>query len=95
METIVTTNTNFVKGGVLIGSTLNLGRGFKRILVGRNLSRSLGIPIATIGVIGTPQMVFTNLIMTTHVNRIGDRPSMNSIIVGKYGCINAKNLGVY
>jgi len=70
METIVAHAAIFVKGGVLIGSTMNLGRGSRGVLARRNLSRSLGIPIATIGVVGTPQMVFTNPIMTTHVNKI-------------------------
>jgi hypothetical protein len=29
-------------------------------------------------------MVFTNPIMTTHVNRTIDRPSMSSMAIGKY-----------
>jgi hypothetical protein len=37
-------------------------------------------------------MLFTNLIMTTHVNKIADRPSMNSIITGGYRSTYVKNL---
>jgi len=34
--------------------------------VGRNLGRSLKLPTINTGVVGTPQMVFTNPIMTIH-----------------------------
>jgi hypothetical protein len=37
-------------------------------------------------------MVFTNLIMTTHVNRIIDRPLMSSMVVGRYRNANVANL---
>jgi hypothetical protein len=50
----------------------------------RNLSRSSRVPIATTGVVGTPQMVFTNPIMTTHVNTIVNRPPMILMVVGCY-----------
>jgi len=40
MEMVVTPNTNVVRGGVLIGSTINLGRGSGGVLVRRNLSQS-------------------------------------------------------
>jgi hypothetical protein len=36
-------------------------------------------------------MVFTNLIMIIHVNKIVDWPSMNSIIAGGYKSTNAEN----
>jgi hypothetical protein len=36
-------------------------------------------------------MVFTNSIMTTHVNRTINQPSMNSMVVGGYKSTNAKN----
>ncbi len=45
------------------------------------------LPTAIIGVVGTPQMVFTNPIMTTHVNRTVDQPPLSSMVVGTY--INA------
>jgi hypothetical protein len=38
-------------------------------LARRNLSWSSTLPRITAGVVGSPQMVFTNPIMTTHVNR--------------------------
>jgi hypothetical protein len=69
VETIIAPNTNVVKKGVVFGSIINLGHGSSGILVGRNLNRSLGLPIVNIGVVGTPPMVFTNPIMTTHMNR--------------------------
>jgi hypothetical protein len=44
----------------------------------------LALPIVITGVFGIPQMVFTNLITTTHVNRTIDRPLMSSMVVGRY-----------
>jgi hypothetical protein len=41
VEIVVTPNTNFVKGEILIGSTTNLGHGLNRVLAKRNLSGSL------------------------------------------------------
>jgi hypothetical protein len=94
MEIVVTPTTNFVKGGnLLIGFAKNLGCGLRRVLVRRNLNRSLRIPVATIGVVGTPYMVFTDPIMTTHVNMTTYRPLMSSIVVGGYICTYAGNLG--
>jgi hypothetical protein len=58
-----------VRRGILIGSATKLGSGLGGVSVGRKLSGSSTLPIATIGVVGTPQMVFTNPIMTIHVNR--------------------------
>ncbi len=72
METIVAPNTNFFRSGVLTKFASNFGRGLGGILVGRNLSKSFRLPTTIVGVIGTPQMVFTNPIMTTHVNKIGN-----------------------
>ncbi len=63
-------NMDVVRRGVLIGFIAKLGNESSGILVGRNLSRSLTLPTTTIGVVGTLQMVFTNPIMTTHVNMI-------------------------
>jgi hypothetical protein len=51
METIVAPNTNVVKGGVLIGSTTNLGHGLDKVSAGRNLNRSLGLLAITIVVV--------------------------------------------
>ncbi len=36
-------------------------------------------------------MVFTNPIMTTHMNRTIDRPSMSSMVVGGYTSSNVMN----
>jgi hypothetical protein len=57
VEIILAPNTNFVRGKVLIGFATNLGCGLGGVLMGRNLKKSLGIPIATIRVVGTLQMV--------------------------------------
>ncbi len=92
MKLVVPPNTNVVRGGVLIGYATNLGHGLGGISVGRNLNQSSRLPIATIGVIKTHQMVFTNLIMTTHVNKIVDQPPMNSMVVGRYRCTDSENL---
>jgi hypothetical protein len=91
MEMVVAPSTNIVRNGVLIGSATNLGRGSNIILARRNLSWSLGLPTIIIGVVGTLRMVFTNLIMTTHVNKTTDRPPMNSMVIRKYKSTNAKN----
>ncbi len=91
MEIIVAFNTNFVKGGILIGFATNLGCGSGGVSKGRNLNRSSGLPTVIIKVDGTPQMVFINSIMTTHLNTITNQPPMNSIIVGGYRSTNAKN----
>jgi hypothetical protein len=61
-----------VRGGVLIGSTSKLGSGLSGILARRNLNQSSIVPTTIIRIVGTLQMVFTNLIMTTHVNRIAN-----------------------
>jgi len=88
---VVAPNTNFVKGGILIRYATNLGCGSSGVSEGKNLNRSSGLPTSITRVIGTPQMVFINLTMITHVNTVIDRPPMSSIIVGGYRSINAKN----
>jgi hypothetical protein len=93
VETIVALATNFVRIRILIGFVTNLGCGSKGVLVKRNLSRSSRIPIATTKVVKTPQMVFTNPKMTTHVNMTAYRPSMNLVIAGRYKSVDARNLG--
>jgi hypothetical protein len=91
VETIVTLNMDVIKRGILIRSTVKLGSGLGGILVTRNLSRSLALPMANIGVVGTPHMVFTNPITIIHVNKTIDRPLMNSIVVGEYKSVDATN----
>jgi hypothetical protein len=84
VETVVAPSLNVVKREILIGFVAKLGSGLGGVLVVRNLSQSLALSIATIGVFGIPQMVFNNPIMTTHVNKIAYRPLMSSMVVG--GC---------
>jgi hypothetical protein len=54
VETVVTSNTNVVRSGVLIGSATNLGRGLGEVFVGKKLNRSLGKPSVITGVVVTP-----------------------------------------
>jgi hypothetical protein len=91
IEMVVTSTMDVVKRGVLIGFVRKLGSGLGGVLVGWKLNGSSTLPIITIGVVGTPQMVFTNLIMTTHVNRIINRPSMSLMANGGYKIINVAN----
>jgi hypothetical protein len=54
VEIVVAPNTNSIKGGILIGFVMNLGCGSGGVLVGRNLSKSSRLLIATTKVVGTP-----------------------------------------
>ncbi len=80
-----------VINGVLIGYATNLGSGLAGILARRNLSRSLTLPTIIIRVVGTLQMVFTNPIMNTHVNRTTNLPLMNLMAIGGYKNVDATN----
>jgi len=82
---------DFVKRGILLGFVTKLGSGSGGVSIGRNLNQSSTLPIVTIGVVGTLQMVFTNSIMIIHMNMIIDRPSVNSMVVGGYKNVNAMN----
>ncbi len=86
--TVVMPNIDVVKRGILIGSTTKLGSGSSVVLEGHNLSGSTTLPIATTRVVGTPQMVFTNPIMITHVNRTTNQPLMSSMVVGGYESVD-------
>jgi hypothetical protein len=57
------------------------------------LNRNTTLSIITIGVVGTPQMVFTNPIMIIDVNRNLSRPAMSSMVVGRYKNVDATNSG--
>jgi hypothetical protein len=46
-----------------------MGSGSKEISTRRKLSGSTTLPTTTTRVVGTPQMMFNNSIMITHVNR--------------------------
>jgi hypothetical protein len=61
---VVTLNVDAVKRGVIIGFATNVGHESCRFSTVRNLNRSLGLPIVNIRIVGTPQIMFTNLIMT-------------------------------
>ncbi len=91
VDTIVAPNTNVVRKRVVVESIINLGHGLGKFLMGRSLNWSLGLPSANTGIVGTPKMVFTNLIMTTHVQKTTYRPLMNSITIGGYKSTNAEN----
>ncbi len=67
VEIIVSPNMDVIKRGVLIKFATKLGSGSDGVLAGRN--QSLALLIAPTRVVGIPQMVFTNLIMTTLVNK--------------------------
>jgi hypothetical protein len=68
VEKIIGPNINVVKREVLIRFLAKLGSGLSGISVIMNLSQSLTLPTAIIGIVGIPQMMFTNPIMTIHVN---------------------------
>jgi hypothetical protein len=72
MEMVATPNIHVVKRGILIGSVVKLGSGLGGVSIIRNLSRSLTLLATTTRVVGIPQMVFTNPIMTIHVNKTVD-----------------------
>jgi hypothetical protein len=74
----------------LIRCVAKLGHGLGGVSVGKNLNWSSTLPTTTIGVVGTPQMVFTNLIMT-NVNRTIDWPLMNPMVVRGYKSANVVN----
>jgi hypothetical protein len=79
VEIVVAPSIDVVRREVLIGFPTKLGSGLGGVLVIRNLSRSLALPTTTTRVVGIPQMVFTNPITIIHVNRIANRPLMNSM----------------
>jgi hypothetical protein len=91
VETVVVPNINVARRGVLIGFVTKLGSRSSGVLVVRNLGRSLALPTAITKVIGTPQMVFTNLITTIHVNRTANQTLMNSMDVGGYRSADVAN----
>jgi hypothetical protein len=92
VEKFVAPTMDVVKKGVLIGSTSKLGNGSGGVSTRRKLNGSMALPTTTTGVVGTLQMVFTNLIMTTHVNKTIDQPLMRSMDVGRYINANEMNL---
>jgi hypothetical protein len=71
---IVAPNINDVRREILIRSVAKLGSELGGVSTRRNLSQSSTLPVATTEVVGIPQMVFINLITTTHGNRTTNRP---------------------
>jgi hypothetical protein len=69
VETIVTPTMDIVKKGILIGFVEKLGSGLGGVLTRRKQNGSTTLLTTITKVFGTFQIVFTNLIMTTHVNR--------------------------
>ncbi len=88
---VVAPTMDVVKMVILIGSATTLGSGSNGISTRKKLSGSAILPTTTIGVVGTPQMVFFNLIMTIHMNKIAKRPSMNLMATKRYINVNAMN----
>ncbi len=56
------------------------------------MNGSSTLPTTTTRVVGIPQMVFTNLIMTTRVNRTANQPLTSSMAIGGYINVNATNI---
>ncbi len=91
VETVVASNIDIVKRGILIGYVAKLGSESSGVSATRTLSQSLALPTTTTIVVGTPQVVFTNIITTTHVNMTIDWPLMNSMVVGGYKSADVVN----
>ncbi len=91
MEMVVVPNMDFVKKGVLFRFATKLGSGLGGVLARRHMSRNSTLSVIITGVVGTPQMVFTNSITINHVNMIANWPLMNSMAIGGYKNANAMN----
>ncbi len=92
VETIVVPSMDFVKKGVLLGFVTKLSSGLGGVSAGRNLNRSLALLVVIVKVVGRPQMVFTNPITITHVNKTIDRPLVSSMAAGGYKSADVMNL---
>jgi hypothetical protein len=91
LDMVFEPNTNVSKKGVIIRFVINLDRGSNRFSASMNLNRSSGLLTTNIGVVGTPQLVFTNPIMTTHEHKTIDKSPMSSITIRGYKNTNAKD----
>jgi len=89
VKIVVTLNIDFVRKGILIGSVAKLGSGSGGVSTIRNLSQSSALPMTIIEVVSILQMVFTTLIMTTHVNMTAYQPLMNSMATRRYRSADA------
>jgi hypothetical protein len=81
VETIVEPNIKLIRKGIIIRFATKLGSELGGISARRNLSRSLMLPIPITRVVGIPEMVFTNQIMTFHGNNIVNPILMNLMAV--------------
>jgi hypothetical protein len=88
VETVVASSIDVFRKEILIGYITKLGSRSAGISTIRNLNRSSTLPITATGIVGILQMVFINLIMTTHVNKIVDRALMSSMVVRRYRSAN-------
>ncbi len=88
---IVAPTMDVVRRGIFTWYVAKLGNGSDGVSTRRKLNGSLALPTTTTRVVGTPQKVFANLIMTTNVNRIVDQPPMNSMTVEGYRNANVMN----
>jgi hypothetical protein len=87
MEIVVVPNINVVRKGVLIKSVSKLGNGSCGVLA----NQSLALPTVTTKVVGTLQMVFTNPIITTHVNKTANQPLMSLMVAKRYRTAGVTN----
>ncbi len=83
---------NVAKREIVIGSVVSLDHGLSRFFTGKNLNRSLGLSTTNIRVARTPHMVFTNIIMTTHVHKTINKPPMNLIAIKRFRNTNVEDL---
>ncbi len=91
VEMVVAPNIDVVRRGILIGFVTKLGSRSCGVSVVRNLNQSSALPTITTRVVGTLQMVFTNLMTTTHVNKTTNWTLMSSMVVGGYKNANVTN----
>ncbi len=84
MEMLVVPNVDVIRREIVTGSTAKLGSKLGGVLTRRNLNWSLMLPTYTTGVVGILQMVFTNLILVVHGNKIVDQPLMSSMAIRAY-----------
>jgi hypothetical protein len=88
---VVASSVNVARRGIIIGSVVNSSHGLGGLSMRRNLNRSLRPPTMNTKVVGTPQMVFINPIMTIRVHRTTYIALMSSIVAGGYISIDVEN----
>jgi hypothetical protein len=83
METIVEPNIKLVRKRIIIRFATKLGSELGGVSAKRNLSRNSMLPIPITRVVGIPEMVFTNQIMTSHGNNIVNQILMTLMAAGR------------